>query len=530
MDTTQLSSARRVRGVALGVVITALTVAGTLMVTSSATAQGTGIAQDFSASGNLFGPFVDETGFFSNATTDRTIVNDNNPFFTRRGANGQACVTCHQPSQGFSLVEPFIDFKFLVTQGRDPLFSLNDTADRPDAPVATLSQRRRAFALFLDLGVARIGKSIPATRDFDIVSQNTPRFGPLPSTNDPQAPGVPALSVFRRPLPTTNTRFDSAVLWDGRQNIHNLRKQVQAAARSLNQIPNLSNADADAIASFMTNVFTAQDVDFHAGSLSARGATGGAENLKNLITSGQAPCVEMTIPNNPIPFVPPVTPASPGCTNPFEPFDIFTAWNNLPRASEFRPGRESVARGETIFNTRQFSFPGAGTFTCTSCHATSNIGNFPLMFDPVNHTAPNASLFIRYGLDSPEFLAHLASLDTRMNSFVKRTADLPVYQVNLRTAPETCGPAILPNLRTGQPMLETLVRTTDPGRALVTGLCFDLGAMKPPTLRGLATRPPFFHNGAAETIEDVVNFYDVIFQARMSRQDREDLEAYLRAF
>jgi cytochrome c peroxidase len=528
MDTEQRSSARRARGAALVVLVTAAALTATLIFSGSASAQ-TGVAQDFTAAGggNLFGPFLDKTGFFSNATTDPGIVNANNPFFTRRGANGQACVTCHQPSQGFSIVEPFIDFKFLVTQGRDPLFSLNDTADRPDAPVDTLSQRRRAFALLLDLGVVRIGKTIPATRDFEIASQNTPRFGPLPNPNDPQAPGQPTLSLFRRPLATTNTRFDSAVLWDGRQNIHNLRTQVQAAARSLNQIPNLSNADADAIASFMTSVFTAQDFDFRAGSLSARGATGGAENLKNLITNGQAPCVPMTIPGQENSFVPPVRPLSGGCTDPTQPFDIFAAWQNLPRASEFRPGRESVARGETIFNTRQFSFPGAGTFTCTSCHLTSNIGNFP--FVAPTHTVPNASLFIRYGLDSPEFLAHLASLDPRMNSFVKRTADLPVYQISVQN-PAACGPAILPNLRTGQPMLETLQRTSDPGRALVTGLCFDLGAMKPPILRGLATRAPYFHNGAAETIEDVVNFYDVIFQARMSRQDLRDLEAYLRAF
>ena len=80
-----------------------------------------------------------------------------------------------------------------------------------------------------------------------------------------------------------------------------------------------------------------------------------------------------------------------------------------------------------------------------------------------------------------------------------------------------CGPAILPNLTTGQPILETLQRTTDPGRALVTGLCADLGGFKPPILRGLATRAPYFHNGAAESIEDVVNFYDVILSAHLSR-------------
>jgi cytochrome c peroxidase len=42
-------------------------------------------------------------------------------------------------------------------------------------------------------------------------------------------------------------------------------------------------------------------------------------------------------------------------------------------------------------------------------------------------------------------------------------------------------------------------RTPDPGRALVTGKCGDIGAFKVPTLRGVAARPPFFHDGSAAT-------------------------------
>jgi hypothetical protein len=34
---------------------------------------------------------------------------------------------------------------------------------------------------------------------------------------------------------------------------------------------------------------------------------------------------------------------------------------------------------------------------------------------------------------------------------------------------------------------------------------------------------------AAETIDDVVNFYDVIFDAHLSSQDRQDLAAFLGA-
>jgi hypothetical protein len=48
---------------------------------------------------------------------------------------------------------------------------------------------------------------------------------------------------------------------------------------------------------------------------------------------------------------------------------------------------------------------------------------------------------------------------------------------------------------------------TDPGRALISGLCADIGKVKGPILRGLAGRAPYFHNGSAATLLDVVNFY-----------------------
>jgi len=536
------------------VLATVASLAATLVVTASAAAQETPTATSDAFGGafgddlggafgggafgggafgdarqNIFGPFLDRSGFFSNATNNPGVVNRNSSFFDPAlGTNGQACVTCHLPNQGFSVRPDFIRLQFAISLGRDPLFRANDTADRPDADLSTLQARVKAFQLVQDLGVVRIGKTLPATSEFSIVPQNTARFGPLPSTNDPQAPGQRALSLFRRPLATTNTRFDSAVLWDGRQNILNLRTQVKAAARTLMLGPSVTDAQADNVAQFMTSVFTAQDFDFHAGKLSERGAKGGAQNLKNLAVSRDAPCTPLTDPALAPLSVPQVTPQPTACTDPTRPFDLFTAWQNLPVTTAFRPGRESVANGQRIFNTREFAFPGAGTFTCTACHATTNVGNFPFV-NPVN-TAPNASLFVRYGLDSPEFLAHLQNRDSRMQSFVRRTADLPVYQIaNLPANPAVCGPAILPNLTTGQPMLETLRRSTDPGRALVTGLCADLGGFKPPILRGLATRAPYFHNGAAESIEDVVNFYDVIFDAHFSRQDRADLQAFLRS-
>ena len=40
-------------------------------------------------------------------------------------------------------------------------------------------------------------------------------------------------------------------------------------------------------------------------------------------------------------------------------------------------------------------------------------------------------------------------------------------------------------------------QATDPGKALVTGLWADIGKVKGPILRGLASRAPYFRNGSA---------------------------------
>jgi len=70
---------------------------------------------------------------------------------------------------------------------------------------------------------------------------------------------------------------------------------------------------------------------------------------------------------------------------------------------------------------------------------------------------------------------------------------------------------------------------TDPGRALVTGQWKDVGRFKGPILRGLAGRPPYFHNGAAATLGDVVNFYDVRFELGLTDEQKADLVAFLKA-
>jgi cytochrome c peroxidase len=72
-----------------------------------------------------------------------------------------------------------------------------------------------------------------------------------------------------------------------------------------------------------------------------------------------------------------------------------------------------------------------------------------------------------------------------------------------------------------------IFKVTDPGRALITGKCKDIGKFKGPVLRGLASRAPYFHNGSAATLRDAVAFYDTRFNLNLTEQEKSDLVAFL---
>jgi cytochrome c peroxidase len=474
---------------------TGLTLAATLIAMSAA-------ARDDRRA--IFRPFRDPTGAVQSATADQSL-GGSSPFFDAGlGTNGQACSTCHEPGQGFTITLPFIRNAFETSSGLDPLFRANDTADRPDADLTTLDDRRAAFDLFLRLGVVRIGKTLPAGADFTVLAQDTPRFGPLPNPNDPQAPpGSPTLSLFRRPLVNTNVHFDSAVLWDGRASITDMRGQVKRAARTLllaggpsaGPLGDVSDTEADAAAAFMLGVFTDQISDDDAGRLSSRGARGGVATLTRLSSDPAAPCTPLA----PAATCTPVVPGNPLTMT------LFDGWANVPDhgrngingGSRSTQSRAAVVRGQAVFNQ----------LNCKNCHATNNIGN-----------NPSETFFRRIFLDSPTILAEFAAEDPRIDRLLDRVRKLPVYC--LRPAGSTStGPC-------GDDPGD--VQTTDPGRALVSGRLLDVGRFKPPILRALAIRAPFFHNGAAETLDDVVNLYNAVFDLHLTDQQHADLVAFLR--
>jgi len=77
------------------------------------------------------------------------------------------------------------------------------------------------------------------------------------------------------------------------------------------------------------------------------------------------------------------------------------------------------------------------------------------------------------------------------------------------------------------PFLGRVIYTQDPGRALISGRCVDVGSMVMGQFRGLAARAPYFTNGSAATLRDLVDFYDRRFNIGFTEQEKQDLTNFL---
>jgi cytochrome c peroxidase len=181
-------------------------------------------------------------------------------------------------------------------------------------------------------------------------------------------------------------------------------------------------------------------------------------------------------------------------------FNLFQAWDSLSGTGGVNKDRTAVARGETIFNSAQINITGVAGLNdvlgaqsisgfCGTCHDTPNVGNHSVKA-PLNIGIANA------GPNSPP------ALDI---------SSLPVFMLSCTSGPLT-----------GQSFV-----VTDPGRALISGKCADIGKVKGPILRGLAARAPYFHNGSAATLLDVVEFYNQRFNLGFTEQQKSDLVAFL---
>ena len=414
----------------------------------------------------------------TSGSIDRT-----NPFFEDLGTNGRRCVTCHQPAQAWTITPEELQERFARTEGLDPIFRTNDGSNCAGADVATIDGRQRAFSLLLTKGLIRVEVPVPAEAEFEIAA-----------VDDPYQCGesMTAVSVYRRPLPTANVAFISGVMWDGRESAagrairEDLIQQARAAVVSHAQGPPPAEAQLAAIVDFELGLFAAQALDRSAGNLSVQDARGGVRPL-----AVQPFCIGINDPLGMLPSMPGACAApSPGLDA--NVFTLFGAWSHTAS-----PARQAIARGEAIFNTRRFAIDAVAGLnggpadpvaapipagTCTVCHDTPNAGN---------HSVPMA-------------------LSIGIADASRRTPDLPLFTLR--------------NRATGE-----LVQTSDPGRALVTGRWRDVGKFKGPVLRALAARAPYFHDGSAATLSEVLEFYDKRFRIQLSDREKADLLAFLQA-
>lgn len=444
---------------------------------------------------------------FSSAGT----VDTGNPFFKPFG-NGRSCASCHQPGNGWTITPAGLTARFNSSAGLDPVFRPVDGAVAPTAPVATLDQKRLAYSMLLTKGLIRVGLPMPANAEFTLLKADDPYHYASASE----------LSLFRRPLPSTNLPFNSTVMWDGRETLADatsticikdvrparcfapldtdLRHQANSAVRGHAEAAQDLTADEQrVIAAFEQTLFTAQSSATAAGSLTDAGALGGPQRL-----SQQGYYFGINDPQS-------------GDYRTGAPFNrnvmnLFAAWRNLappappppppgrgqpapvpPAASTQNQARAAIARGEQIFNNKPFNVVGVAGFnnelrlplqraTCATCHNAPNVGSHSVarMFNTGTATAN------------------------------LRTPDLPLYTLR--------------NNATGE-----VIETSDPGSAMESGKWTDIGRFKTPGLRGLAARAPYFHNGSQRRIEDVVRFYDTRFRIGFSPQEAADLAAFLKA-
>lgn len=424
-------------------------------------------------------------------TIDRTGT-----FFQPLGTNPRTCETCHSADQGWTMTSAGVTGLFITSLGLAPLFNPVDEGARPDEDLSTFLSRVVNFApTLLALGVTRFSRTNPATSEFNVTAVNDPSgFSTTTSFLN-----------FRRPTSVANESLTSSVtntagpgtvlaalqgLVVGAANLHEQR-----------QPPPVPSDQVNAQVAFQLSLFFAQTIDRDAGRLDVDGALGGPTNLMAQPFHIGINDIQGNDPTGQ-PFSPKV-------------FDIFDAWaiyaqnpdhdhshgygcnSNVPDDGSHRDhvaaARASIYRGQQIFNELQFNITGVHGLndvlgqttvqgTCSTCHNAPNVGGHSVV---------------------------------RM--FDVGTADLP-----------NCNPAL--PLVTVQNKTTNETRTVcDLGRAAGSHLWADIGGFRAPPLRGLAARAPYFHDGQARTIDDVVGYFDRRFQIGLGDDQKRDLAAFLRA-
>lgn len=453
------------------------------------------------------------------------VATTGHPFFDAIGRNGRACVTCHQPANGMSLSVEMIRHRWQETDGKDPLFAPVDGMDCPNLPPAD----PKSHSLLLERGLFRIflpwppkaadGSALDPEFTLEVVRDPTgcnthPEYG-MRSAN-------PMVSVYRRPRPVANLRYVTHqkfgvfsfigknglpasrdpetglpsgmnLMSDARQ--PTLKTQaVEAAVTHLQFDGALDDARLARIVDFERQLYVAQTRHAKAGDLmEAAGPPGlGVRN----VAAGRDGLLGNNITNFVIP--------------------LGGQWQKLPASTD--PGiearnraRESIARGHDVFMFRTFwirdamhlNTVGLGNpakRTCATCHGMHMMG-----MDVANGWMDIGTTNLPHAREEP------------LNPWNPRKPQLPLFKV-------TCKAGVPPH-----PFLGRVIYTQDPGRALISGKCNDVGTVVMQQLRGLAARAPYFSNGSAASLREMVDFYDRRFDIGFTEQEREDLVNFLSA-
>jgi hypothetical protein len=278
--------------------------------------------------------------------------------------------------------------------------------------------------------------------------------------------------VYRRPRVVANLKYiflptGVTLMADGRE--PSLQAQAITAALTHEQAASApAPTQLQQIDDFERQLFMAQDSDTLGGLLGESGGPPllGAENVARGIAGVGA------------------VPVAGNLLVSFDP------WRNLAApdlAVRQRAFRESVLRGVALFASREFVLPDGRRGACATCHRPG----INRSFDIGTTNLPTA-LFAK-----------------------AESSELPVFRIS-------CDASAAPHPQLGRTFL-----TQDPGRALITGKCADAGSILMQQFRGLAARAPYFANGSAADLTELVDFYDRRFKIELAAQDKQDLVNFL---
>jgi hypothetical protein len=433
------------------------------------------------------------------------VATKGHPFFEPIGGNARACVTCHQPSNAMSVSTEGIRGRWSKTGGKDPIFLGIDGSNNPALP----QDQEGSHSLLLNRGLFRVGLPWPPT------GNPIPEFtieviqDPTGVNRDPQwglKSARPTISVFRRTRMAANLKYVLAPDETG----FNVKRGTLLDRDPDTGLPESMNLMADARAGTLRIQAESAYHDHQGGT---KGLTKdqialitGYESQVYVAQMRDAEGGELVVAGGPTGLGPVSVSGEPGsllsnATHPV--FRSFEMWKGED-ASAFR---QSVARGNDIFMKRSFWVRNVAHFTsigsgnpakrtCSTCHNTVMAGN------------DHAPGWMDLGT---------ANYPTWTEAKVgEQGTELPVFRL-------TCRSEARPH-----PYLGRVIYSSDPGRALITGLCADIGAITAQQLRGLAARAPYFANGSAKNLMEVVDYYDRRFDMRLSSQEKQDLVNFLR--